>query len=58
MDFKVGEKVEITWHSTRNGTPGGILSSIKFADGREFKDQEFATQIEGIDAADRAKANP
>ena len=57
-DFKVGEKVEITWHPTRSGKPGGILSSIKFADGREFNDQEFVKQIEALDAVDRGKATP
>ena len=57
-DFKVGEKVEISWHPTRSGKPGGILSSIKFADGREFKDQEFIKQIEALEAVDHAKATP
>lgn len=57
-DFKAGEKVEISWHPARSGKPGGILSSIKFMDGREFKDQEFIKQIEGLEAADSAKAKP
>lgn len=39
-DFKVGNKMEITWHPTRSGKPGGILVAIKFADGRIFSDEE------------------
>jgi hypothetical protein len=27
-DFKVGDKVAITWHPARNGNPGGTLSTI------------------------------
>lgn len=54
-DFKVGEKVAITWHPTRSGKPGGILSSIKFADGREFVDQEFVKQVQAVEAEDSAK---
>lgn len=53
-DFKIGEKVEISWHPARNGKPGGILSSIKFSDGRVFKDQEFAAQIGNLEAAAEA----
>jgi hypothetical protein len=56
-DFKVGDKVEIAWHPTRSGAPAGILSSIKFADGRVFKDDEFKQpgNLELTEAADRAK---
>jgi len=54
-DFKVGDNVEIAWHPTRSGAPGGILSSIKFNDGREFKDDEFAAQIKGSLAAEEAE---
>jgi len=54
-DFKIGDNVEIAWHPTRSGTPGGILSSIKFNDGREFKDDEFAAQIKGSLAAEAAE---
>jgi hypothetical protein len=44
-DFKVGDKVEIAWHPTFSGAPGGILVSIKFADGRVYSDPEFEAQI-------------
>lgn len=37
-DMKRGEKVEIVWHPLRNNSPGGALSSIRFSDGRVFKD--------------------
>lgn len=40
-DFKVGNKMEITWHPTRSGKPGGILVTIKFPDGRIFNDEEL-----------------
>jgi hypothetical protein len=49
-DFQVGDKVEIMWHPTRNGTDGGILARIKFADGRVFTDMEFAAQINAIES--------
>lgn len=55
-DFKKGDKVEITWHPTRSGAPGGIVSTIKFADGRVFKDQEFAIgNLEATEAAERER---
>jgi hypothetical protein len=56
-DFKVGDKVELAWHPTRAGVPGGILSSIKFADGRVFKEQEFGPvgNLESEEATERAK---
>lgn len=57
-DFKIGDKVEIAWHPARNGSLGGILASIKFSDGRVFKDQEFAAQVgnlEALEAAEREK---
>lgn len=41
-DFRAGDKVEIVWHPTRAGKPGGIISMIKLPDGRTFKDTEFA----------------
>jgi hypothetical protein len=41
-DFRVGDKVEIVWHPTRAGNPGGILAQIKLADGRTFKESENA----------------
>jgi hypothetical protein len=49
-DFKVGDKVEIAWHPSRSGALGGILSKIKFSDGREFTDEEAAAQINNLEA--------
>lgn len=43
-DFRIGDKVEITWHPTRNGNPGGILDTMKLRDGRVFKETEFSSQ--------------
>jgi len=52
-DFRVGDKVEISWHPSRNGATGGILSTMKLPDGRTFKDTEFPA----IQAAEAAKAD-
>jgi hypothetical protein len=41
-DFKVGDKVEITWHPSKNGNIGGTLASMKLPDGRTFKETEYA----------------
>jgi hypothetical protein len=41
-DFRVGDKVDIGWHPSRNGALGGVLSTLKLPDGRTFKDAEFA----------------
>jgi hypothetical protein len=41
-DFQVGDKVEISWHPARSGHLGGMLASMKFPNGRVFKDVEFA----------------
>jgi Family of unknown function (DUF6152) len=41
-DIRSGDKVDIAWHPTRNGAPGGALASMKLPDGRTFKDNEFA----------------
>jgi hypothetical protein len=40
-DFKVGDKVEVTWHPAKSGS-GGQLDSMKLPDGRTFKESEFA----------------
>ena len=40
-DFQVGDKMEITWHPSKSGHPGGALASIKFPNGLAFKDVEF-----------------
>jgi hypothetical protein len=42
-DFKVGDKVKITWHPAKSGHLGGALGTMKLPDGREFKDVEFGT---------------
>lgn len=54
-DFKVGEKVEIAWHPSRNGNLGGTLSSIKLPDGRIFKDAEFEGARDGDNQAKEAE---
>jgi hypothetical protein len=41
QDFKIGTKVQITWHPAKSGVLGGTLATIKLPDGREFKDAEF-----------------
>jgi Family of unknown function (DUF6152) len=41
-DFKVGDKVEITWHPSKSGAIGGQLDGMKLPDGRTFKETEFA----------------
>ena len=42
-DFKIGDKVEISWHPAKSGHLGGALASMKLPNGREFKDVEFGT---------------
>jgi hypothetical protein len=39
-DFKVGDKMEITWHPSKSGA-GGALAGMKLADGRKFGDVEI-----------------
>jgi hypothetical protein len=40
-DFKVGDKMEITWHPSKSGATGGTLATLKLPDGRAFGDAEF-----------------
>ena len=40
-DFKVGDKMEVTWHPSKSGAVGGTLVGMKLADGRKFGDAEF-----------------
>jgi hypothetical protein len=40
-DFKVGDKMQITWHPSRSGATGGSLATLTLADGRKFGDTEF-----------------
>ena len=56
-DFRVGDKVDITWHPTRRGAAGGILASMKLPDGRLFKDVEFG-QISAGEGAKPAAPPP
>lgn len=44
-DFKVGDKVEITWHPSKSGNIGGILATMKLPDGRTFKETEFGPGV-------------
>ncbi len=48
-DFKVGEKFDLTWHPAINGKLGGIVASIKFPDGRVFRDAEFDKLVNEAD---------
>jgi hypothetical protein len=40
-DFKRGDKMEVTWHPSKNGAIGGALAIMTLADGRTFYDEEF-----------------
>ena len=37
-DLKKGSKVQVNWHPAKTNDYGGVLISIKFADGRTFGD--------------------
>lgn len=57
-DFQIGDKMEITWHPAISGHLGGMLASVKFPNGRVFKDVEFApglTPSDVLKQADTAK---
>lgn len=41
-DFRRGDKIKLFWHPNRNGSPGGILSKIVTADGREMSGEALA----------------
>ena len=41
-DFRPGDKVEVTWHPTRNGSNGGSLETLSLPDGRVFQDAGYA----------------
>ncbi len=38
--WRVGDKVEATYHPNFNGSPGGALAALTLPDGRIFKDTE------------------
>jgi len=40
-DFKVGDKMEISWRPSKSGAIGGLLATMKLPDGRTFNDPEF-----------------
>jgi hypothetical protein len=46
-DMRRGVKVDITWHPLRSGARGGTLVTMKFQDGRVYKDTEYAFSDEG-----------
>jgi hypothetical protein len=54
-DFQVGDKVEITWHPAKSGHLGGMLASVKFPNGRVFKDVEFAPGLITNDVLNQAQ---
>jgi hypothetical protein len=40
-DFKVGDKMQISWHPSKSGATGGALAGMMLPDGRKFGDTEF-----------------
>ena len=40
-DFRMGDKMHITWHPSKSGALGGTLATITMPDGRKFGDAEF-----------------
>ena len=53
-DFQIGDKMEITWHPAKSGHLGGMLASVKFPNGRVFKDVEFAPGVSNSDVLKQA----
>jgi len=49
-DFKVGDKMDVTWFPANSGRLGGMLATLTLGDGRTFKDTELFPA-----AADNAK---
>jgi hypothetical protein len=47
-DFRVGDKVDITWNPSRSGAVGGLLASMKLPDGRTFKNSESQALGTGV----------
>ena len=54
-DFQIGDKMEISWHPAKSGHLGGMLASMKFPDGRVFKDVEFAAGLGTSDVLKQAE---
>lgn len=42
-DFSTGARVEMTWNPNRSGAPGGLLVSLKLADGRTLQGDAFGS---------------
>ena len=40
-NFKVGDKMQITWYPSKRGATGGPLAALTLPNGREFGDSEF-----------------
>jgi len=40
-NFKVGDKMQITWYPSKHGAAGGTLATLALPNGREFGDSEF-----------------
>jgi len=57
-DFRVGDKVEIVWHPTRAGNPGGLLAMIKLSDGRVYEEAEYAATLSNDGAQTPQPAAP
>jgi hypothetical protein len=39
-DFKLGDKMEVTWNPSKSGALGGQIKSMKLQDGRKFTEAE------------------
>lgn len=46
-DFKVGEKVDLSWHPSKSGAPGGLMAGMKLKDGRVFNEKEYLQTASG-----------
>ena len=54
-DFQIGDKMEISWHPAKSGQLGGILSGVKFPNGRVFSDDEVAPGLATSDVQKQAE---
>lgn len=43
--IKVGDKIQLSWHPNRNGSSGGVAATMKFLDGRVYKENEIAPGV-------------
>jgi hypothetical protein len=51
-DFKVGDKMVVTWNPSKSGAVGGQLKTLTLPDGRKFADAEFGPGGPGGGAPD------